>query len=168
METNENEASTIRIITDINKLCRTCLSEKSEKDLQSLFENSLDLLLLRLAAIKVRSSAITYYVTNLTGVRTAQVVKNDGLPEFMCNDCVMHLNVATNFKEQCQKSESQLREALSLYVVPTDDDNDKKGDVKLSEESTKSEGNKSTRGSNLRLSRVSNTCYTLLFILINE
>lgn len=36
----------------------------------------------------------------------------------MCNDCVMHLSMATDFKTQCQKSETQLREALSIYSVP--------------------------------------------------
>lgn len=47
-----NETS-IRVITDINKLCRTCLSEKNDEDMQSLFENSVDTLLLGLTAIKV-------------------------------------------------------------------------------------------------------------------
>lgn len=39
--------------------------------------------------------------------------KTDGMPSYMCNDCVMHLSVATSFKEQCLKSDAQLREALA-------------------------------------------------------
>lgn len=61
--------TSIRIITDINKLCRTCLSEKTEEDLQSLFENSLDALLLRLAAIKVcLLTMFIYYIMDCSNM----------------------------------------------------------------------------------------------------
>lgn len=37
---------------------------------------------------------------------------NDGLPTRICNECYCTLNMALNFKIQCQKSDSQLRNAL--------------------------------------------------------
>lgn len=69
----------------------------------------------------------------------------------------MHLNLATNFKEQCQKSETQLREALSLYVVTEDTDN-QKSDCKCSTPAkNESQGTHSESVKNLRSSRVSKT-----------
>lgn len=43
----------IAVITNFNRLCRTCLMEKAEEDLQSVFENSIDSMLSDLADIKV-------------------------------------------------------------------------------------------------------------------
>lgn len=34
------------------------------------------------------------------------------MPNLMCSTCVMHLGIASNFKEQCIRSETQLREVL--------------------------------------------------------
>lgn len=44
---------TITIITDINKICRTCLCEKSQADMSSLYQDSLDTMLYRLTSVKV-------------------------------------------------------------------------------------------------------------------
>ncbi|KAJ8964555.1 hypothetical protein NQ314_004856 [Rhamnusium bicolor] len=82
----------VKIITCFDKLCRTCLSEKDTEELRSLFENSLE--------------------TQFTEITSIKVEHNDGLPNNICNDCYFTLNVALNFKDQCQKSESQLRSAL--------------------------------------------------------
>lgn len=43
----------IRVITDLNKICRTCLSERNRENLKSLFESSLDVTLFDLTAVKV-------------------------------------------------------------------------------------------------------------------
>lgn len=43
----------ITVITNIDRLCRTCLVEKSEEDLQSVFVNSIDNMLSDLADVKV-------------------------------------------------------------------------------------------------------------------
>lgn len=36
------------------------------------------------------------------------------MPSFICSNCVMHLSIATSFKDQCLKSDAQLREALLI------------------------------------------------------
>ncbi|KAI4461771.1 zinc finger protein [Holotrichia oblita] len=82
----------ITVITNFNRLCRTCLIEKPEEDLQSVFANSIDRMLSDLADIKV--------------------LVNDGLPSFMCKDCELQLGLAHSFKEQCQKTNAQLKELL--------------------------------------------------------
>lgn len=45
-----------------------------------------------------------------------QVKRDDGLPAFLCNDCTFTLNLFINFKEQCHKSDAQLRK--SFYTNP--------------------------------------------------
>ncbi|KAG5883584.1 hypothetical protein JTB14_014500 [Gonioctena quinquepunctata] len=80
-------------ITEMDRLCRTCLSEKNMDELKFIFENSLEVQLREITTIKVEA--------------------NDGLPSYMCNDCHFTLKVALNFKNQCQKSESQLRNVLN-------------------------------------------------------
>ncbi|KAI4461748.1 zinc finger protein [Holotrichia oblita] len=82
----------ITVITNFNRLCRTCLIEKPEEDLQSVFANSIDRMLSDVADIKV--------------------LVNDGLPSFMCKDCELQLGLAHSFKEQCQKTNAQLKELL--------------------------------------------------------
>jgi hypothetical protein len=91
-----SESGGIKYITESSRICRTCLAEKNKEDLCSLFENSLDLILLNLTEISVR--------------------RDDGLPGFICNDCIFTLNLFVTFKEQCQKSDAQLRRAL--YSTP--------------------------------------------------
>lgn len=48
------EEETVTIITNLDRICRTCLSEKSESDLQYIFENELESMLLRFANVKVK------------------------------------------------------------------------------------------------------------------
>lgn len=47
------------------------------------------------------------------------------MPSFMCNNCVMHLSIATSFKEQCLKSDTQLREVLLPLVQSNEKDTSK-------------------------------------------
>lgn len=47
------EDSVVETITDLNRICRTCLNQKSLDDLRSLSENSLDEMLNGLASVKV-------------------------------------------------------------------------------------------------------------------
>lgn len=44
---------TVTIITNLDRICRTCLTEKNVEELRYIFENSLDDMLLQLADIKV-------------------------------------------------------------------------------------------------------------------
>lgn len=52
----------ITVITDINKICRTCLCEKSETEMSSLYQDSLDLMLYRLTFVKVKTSKFFFEV----------------------------------------------------------------------------------------------------------
>lgn len=52
----EQDAVTITIITNLDRICRTCLSEKNESDLRYIFDNEIDDMLLKLANIKVNLS----------------------------------------------------------------------------------------------------------------
>lgn len=47
------EEETVTIITNLDRICRTCLMERNEDDLRYIFENELDNMLWRLADIKV-------------------------------------------------------------------------------------------------------------------
>lgn len=42
----------IKVITELDKLCRTCLLEKNNEELRSIFENTLDLPLRDITSIK--------------------------------------------------------------------------------------------------------------------
>lgn len=44
---------TVTIVTNLDRICRTCLNEKNVEELRYIFENSLDDMLLQLADIKV-------------------------------------------------------------------------------------------------------------------
>ncbi|KAJ8918614.1 hypothetical protein NQ315_013120, partial [Exocentrus adspersus] len=82
----------VAIISELDKICRTCLSEKRIEELRPIFDNSLN--------------------TQITDLTSVKVEPHDGLPIHICNDCAFTLTVALNFKNQCQKSDSQLRSAL--------------------------------------------------------
>lgn len=43
----------VRIITELDKICRTCLAEKDSENLRSLYENSLDSHLLGVTTVNV-------------------------------------------------------------------------------------------------------------------
>lgn len=64
----EEEEETVTVITDINKICRTCLSERNQEDLKSLYENNLGDMLLSLADIKVRflNTVLSYWILIMT------------------------------------------------------------------------------------------------------
>lgn len=46
--------NTITVITDLDRICRTCLCEKTQEEMTSLYEDSLEDMLFRLTAIKVK------------------------------------------------------------------------------------------------------------------
>lgn len=64
------EEETITIITNLDRICRTCLTEKNENDLRYIFENEVDNMLLRLADIKVSLNNVQLeheYILFITG-----------------------------------------------------------------------------------------------------
>lgn len=48
-----------------------------------------------------------------------QVIEGDGLPALICNKCISRLNIAYQFKQQCESSDSRLRQYFnSLQQLP--------------------------------------------------
>ncbi|KAK4875344.1 hypothetical protein RN001_011766, partial [Aquatica leii] len=82
----------IAVITDINKICRICLSEKVQADLCNLYENAFDVM-----------------IENLINVKPITL---DGLPNYICKKCADKLNEAVDFKEQIRQSEERLKGML--------------------------------------------------------
>ncbi|ENN78673.1 hypothetical protein YQE_04845, partial [Dendroctonus ponderosae] len=83
---------------DLNKLCRSCLTESSE--LQSIFlsDNSTGTALL-----------IADMLMDFTNV---QITRGDGLPDCICLQCSMQLSRSYSFKQLCLTSDSSLRQYL--------------------------------------------------------
>lgn len=52
----DQEQLTVTVITNLNRICRACLTEKTENDLRYIFENEVDEMLLRLTNIEVNQS----------------------------------------------------------------------------------------------------------------
>ncbi|CAH1118946.1 unnamed protein product [Phaedon cochleariae] len=77
----------------LDRLCRTCLSEKNVTELRSLYENSLE--------------------HHLNEITSRKVELNEGLPNCICEDCYFTLNISLNFINQCRRSELQLKNWFS-------------------------------------------------------
>ncbi|KAJ8956848.1 hypothetical protein NQ318_014262 [Aromia moschata] len=75
----------------LDKICRACLTEKG--DMRPLFGACLDEMLHSFASIEVS--------------------EGDGFPNLMCVQCVLQCSRAYTFKQQCEKSDSILRQYLS-------------------------------------------------------
>ncbi|CAH1976255.1 unnamed protein product [Acanthoscelides obtectus] len=82
----------ITIVTDINVLCRTCLSQKNTEELQDIIQSDIN--------------------KQLCDITSIEISVGDGLPSKICGDCCIALTIATNFKDQCLKCDKQLRNAL--------------------------------------------------------
>lgn len=55
---------------------------------------------------------------------SVQINENDGLPSMICNECLKNLNVAYNFKQQCETTDLQLKQFLSSVGRNSDDKTD--------------------------------------------
>ncbi|XP_053601736.1 zinc finger protein 62-like [Plodia interpunctella] len=85
--------------------CRVCICSDKVQNNEgiSLFEKYKDLL-------------ISDYINSLTNV---EIKRNDGLPQKICSDCFLELEMAVNFKQKCQTSNSILhgKKQLDDYDV---------------------------------------------------
>lgn len=75
------------IETEISKICRACLKEGN---MMSIFKVHINKKLMACASV--------------------QAWQNDGLPSQICNKCVAKLHISFQFKKQCEKSDSMLRQ----------------------------------------------------------
>lgn len=52
-----------------------------------------------------------------------QVLQGDGLPPYICQKCISKLNIAFQFKTQCESSDAKLRQCFENYnhLPPTPD-----------------------------------------------
>lgn len=76
-------------------LCRCCLSANSEVSLLDSEQNVTEKFL---------------------EVTTIEVKEDDGLPQKLCADCFSIMNTAYNFRKQCIKMDSELREQLNAVL----------------------------------------------------
>uniref|UniRef100_A0A182LY91 Protein krueppel n=1 Tax=Anopheles culicifacies TaxID=139723 RepID=A0A182LY91_9DIPT len=81
----------------LDRVCRTCLSEKEKNQLKDLFELSL--------AETIMSC------TSLT------VTESDGLPCHICTDCCMELERSFNFRQMSKASDATIRSLIEKSVV---------------------------------------------------
>nr|CAH7761275.1 unnamed protein product [Callosobruchus chinensis] len=84
----------ITIITDLDRLCRTCLSQKNTEELRDIIQ---------------ADPSISKQLCDLTSI---EISVNDDLPKKICEDCCVALTIATNFREQCLRCDEHLRNAL--------------------------------------------------------
>jgi hypothetical protein len=80
----------------IDKICRSCMCQ--DENMRNLFDSKeLGGQTLQLAEILMDCASVV-------------VISGDGLPNLLCVNCENKLNLAYEFKQQCQKSDSALRE----------------------------------------------------------
>lgn len=96
---------------DLNKLCRTCLTENGE--MRSVF-------------MPDDSTGHPMIIADmLMGFTNVQVGHGDGLPTLVCLQCLISIGRAYSFKELCEQSDSNLRQYLgkpSTRKQPPKDD----------------------------------------------
>ncbi|KAJ8932685.1 hypothetical protein NQ318_020334 [Aromia moschata] len=90
---------------NINNICRICL-EKGPK-LMPIFD-----------PIKPPHFSIL-----IMACAAVQVLEGDGLPPYICQKCISKLNIAFQFKTQCENSDAKLRQCFENYhhLPPTPD-----------------------------------------------
>ncbi|XP_050293166.1 zinc finger protein 32-like [Anthonomus grandis grandis] len=86
-----NDLLSYYLSTNINNICRICL-EKSGK-LTAIFD-----------PVKAPHFSIL-----IMACATVEVQKGDGLPPCICQRCISRLNIAFQFKTQCESSDQKLR-----------------------------------------------------------
>lgn len=89
---------------NINNICRICL-EKCGK-LTQIFD-------------PVKPAHFSFLIMACASV---QVHEGDGLPPYICQRCVSRLNIAFQFKTQCESSDSKLRECFKNYSLSNTSD----------------------------------------------
>lgn len=106
----------------MQKICRSCMCESTE--MKSVFETkeaaegkTLQIadMLMACASIQVKQKHCCYYFT--LKIIFDQIISGDGLPVQMCFSCETKLNLAFEFKEQCEKTDTTLRE-LTNQPIP--------------------------------------------------
>ncbi|XP_023289895.1 zinc finger protein 568-like [Orussus abietinus] len=90
----------------IDRLCRVCLSRK--KNNLSIF---------RINADDPERSSNLNLSEKLRVCGGIQILKDDGLPDGICFDCISKINLAHKLREQCQWADEKLRK---LYGIPID------------------------------------------------
>ncbi|XP_055533904.1 zinc finger protein 260-like [Wyeomyia smithii] len=73
---------------DFMEICRSCMTKKQR--MRPLFGSSIDSMLMAVANVKI--------------------TENDGFPAQMCVQCVLQVSRSFAFKQQCEKTDSALRE----------------------------------------------------------
>ncbi|GJQ81050.1 hypothetical protein Trydic_g21859 [Trypoxylus dichotomus] len=90
---------------NINNICRICL-ERGPK-LMPIFD-----------PIKPRHFSIL-----IMACASVQVIEGDGLPPYICQKCISRLNIAYQFKSQCESSDAKIRQYFDnlRHMPPTPD-----------------------------------------------
>ncbi|KAJ8923875.1 hypothetical protein NQ315_006651 [Exocentrus adspersus] len=96
-----NDALDHYLVTNINNICRICL-EKGPK-LMHIFD-----------PIKPPHFSIL-----IMACASVQVIEGDGLPPYICQKCVSKLNIAFQFKTQCESSDTKLRRCFDSSSYET-------------------------------------------------
>ncbi|KAL1500761.1 hypothetical protein ABEB36_006207 [Hypothenemus hampei] len=84
------------LVTNLNSICRICL-EKNNK-LTPIFD-----------PIKP-----PHFSVLIMACASVQVQNGDGLPPYICQKCISRLNIAFQFKLQCESSDKKLKQCLEL------------------------------------------------------
>ena len=91
-----NEAYLLTLF-NVDKTCRVCLEEKN------------------LGATLLRENyTVIQMIENCSSVK---ISLNDGLPPMLCDECFYRLEVAYQFKQQCEVSDMRLREYFGMQQV---------------------------------------------------
>ncbi|KAF7287155.1 hypothetical protein GWI33_002526 [Rhynchophorus ferrugineus] len=88
---------------DLNKLCRTCLTENDE--MRSVFVPD---------ESTGQNMTIADMLMNFTNV---QVINEDGLPPLVCLQCILQISRAFSFKQLCEQSDTNLRQYLGKPTI---------------------------------------------------
>ncbi|XP_050307631.1 zinc finger protein 420-like [Anthonomus grandis grandis] len=81
----------------IEKICRSCMCESAE--MNNVFE--------KMVNAQEENILLSHMIMACSAV---QISLGDGLPYLLCNNCEEKLNIAYEFKVQCEKSDTALRE----------------------------------------------------------
>lgn len=96
---------------NINNICRVCL-EKGPK-LMPIFDPikppHFSILIMACASVQVNKNK---YIIIEKLYAISQVLDGDGLPRYICQKCITKLNIAFQFKTQCESSDAKLRQCF--------------------------------------------------------
>ncbi|CAG9860414.1 unnamed protein product [Phyllotreta striolata] len=101
MQNHSNDLLNYYLTMNINNICRICL-EKGPK-LMPIFD-----------PIKPPHFSIL-----IMACAAVQVLQGDGLPPYICQKCISKLNIAFQFKTQCESSDAKLRQCFEQFSLPT-------------------------------------------------